>query len=63
MPGRMRRASLRVIVDAGEDPYIAQYLIQRSRAVGLPWAYGGNPAVLSQYVKVGQGGPRKRARL
>ena len=50
-------------LDAGEDPFIAQYLIERSRAVGLPWAYGGTPAVLSQYVKVGQGGPRKRARL
>jgi hypothetical protein len=34
-------------LDAGEDPYIAQYLIQRSRAVRLPWAYGGTPAVLS----------------
>ena len=44
-------------LDAGEDPFIAQYLIERSRAVGLPWAYGGTPAVLSQYVKVGHGGP------
>jgi hypothetical protein len=45
-------------LDAGEDPFIAQYLIERSRAVGLPWAYGGTPAVLSQYyVKVWQGGP------
>ena len=44
-------------MNAGEDPFIAQYLIERSRAVGLPWTYGGTPAVLSQYVKVGQGGP------
>ncbi len=44
-------------LDAGEDPFIAQYLIERSRAVGLPWAYGGTPAVLSQYGKVGQDGP------
>ena len=43
-------------LDAGEDPFIAQYGIERSRAVGLPWAYGGTPAVLSQYVKVGHGG-------
>ena len=43
--------------DAGEDPFIAQYLIERSRAVGLPWAYGGTPAVLSQYGKVGQDVP------
>ncbi len=44
-------------LDAGEDPFIAQYLIERSRAVGLPWAYGGTPAVLSQYGKVGQDVP------
>jgi hypothetical protein len=44
-------------LDAGEDPFIAQYLIERSRAVGLPWAYGGTPAVLSQYGEVGQDGP------
>ena len=42
-------------LDAGEDPFIAQYLIERSRAVGLPWAYGGTPAELSQYGEVGQG--------
>jgi hypothetical protein len=44
-------------LDAGEDPFIAQYLIERSRAVGLSWAYGGTPAELSQYGEVGQGGP------
>ncbi len=43
-------------LDAGEDPFIAQYLIERSRAVGLPWAYGGTPAELSQYGEVGQDG-------
>jgi hypothetical protein len=44
-------------LDAGEDPFIAQYLIERSRAVGLPWAYGGTPAELSRYGEVGQDGP------
>ena len=29
----------------------------RDRAAGLPWAYGGTPAVLSQYGKVGKGEP------
>ena len=44
-------------LDAGEDPHSVQYFIVRDRAAGLPWAYGGTPAVLSQYGKVGQGGP------
>ena len=45
------------LLDAGEDSRSVQYVIVRDRAAGLPWAYGGTPAVLSQYGKVGQGEP------
>jgi hypothetical protein len=34
-----------------EDPHSVQYFIVRDRAAGLPWAYGGTPAVVSQYVE------------
>ena len=45
-------------LDAGEDPHTVQYSIVRERAPGLPWAsYGGTPAVVSQYVELGQGEP------
>ena len=44
-------------LDAGEDSRSVQYGIVRDRAAALPWAYGGTPAVLSQYGKVGQSAP------
>ena len=45
-------------LDAGEDPHTVQYSIVRERAPGLPWAsYRGTPAVVSQYVELGQGEP------
>ena len=34
-----------------------QYSIVRERAPGLPWAYGGTPAAVSQYVELGQAEP------
>ncbi len=43
---------------AGANLRNVQYSIVRERAPGLPWAYGGTPAAVSQFVELGQAEPR-----